>query len=232
MQVRWARWFGFIGPNGAVSRSTIKLLMRLIFPTAGKRANPCKPISDVEMARAIGYLPEQPYFYDYLTAAELLDYFARFHDLTAADRKERVERMLKKVGLENRAQDAARKYSRGCCSAWWLGAGDPARSESSGFWMSRCRGWTRRQARGARHYSELKRMENGDVSTHILSTRRCWCDRVGVIAAESSAGLARRASRGHEKRREWRLFLSERTSQCAAAFQGDAHGRLLPAASG
>jgi len=69
------------------------------------------------MHKDIGYLPEQPYFYDYLTAAEVLDYFARFHDLTAADRKERVERMLKKVGLETARKIQLRKYSKGCCSA-------------------------------------------------------------------------------------------------------------------
>jgi len=70
------------------------------------------------MHRDIGYLPEQPYFYDYLTGAEVLDYFARFHDLTASDRKERIERMLKKVGLETARKMQLRKYSKGCCSAW------------------------------------------------------------------------------------------------------------------
>src|SRR6266404_5636437 len=84
MQVKTGEVFGFIGPNGAGKSTTIKLLMRLIFPTAGSARILGKPISDVEMHRDIGYLPEQPYFYDYLTAAEVLDYFARFHDLTAA----------------------------------------------------------------------------------------------------------------------------------------------------
>ncbi len=113
MQVETGEVFGFIGPNGAGKSTTIKLLMRLIFPTAGSARILGKPISDVEMHRDVGYLPEQPYFYDYLTAAEVLDYFARFHDLTAADRKERVERMLKKVGLETARKIQLRKYSKG-----------------------------------------------------------------------------------------------------------------------
>src|SRR5207302_639439 len=88
MQVEMGDVFGFIGPNGAGKSTTIKLLMGLIFPTAGSARILGKPIRDVEMHRDIGYLPEQPYFYDYLTAAEVLDYFARFHDLTAAGRKD------------------------------------------------------------------------------------------------------------------------------------------------
>src|SRR5258707_4595090 len=107
LQVETGEVFGFIGPNGAGKSTTIKLLMRLIFPTAGSARILGKSISEIEMHRDIVYLPEQPYFYDYLTAAELLDYFARIHDLTAADRKERVERMLKKVGLETAGRNHA-----------------------------------------------------------------------------------------------------------------------------
>src|ERR1700746_3171445 len=113
MQVESGEVFGFIGPNGAGKSTTIKLLMRLIFPTAGDARILGKPISDVEMHRDIGYLPEQPYFYEYLTAMEVLDYFARFHNLTAADRRERVAKMLKKVGLETAKKMQLRKYSKG-----------------------------------------------------------------------------------------------------------------------
>ena len=94
MQVETGEVFGFIGPNGAGKSTTIKLLMRLIFPTAGSARILGKPISDVEMHREIGYLPEQPYFYDYLTAAEMLDYFARFQDLTTLRQRVRLERRV------------------------------------------------------------------------------------------------------------------------------------------
>src|SRR6201987_2253105 len=100
MRVEDGEVFGFLGPNGAGKSTTIKLLMRLIFPTSGTARILGKPIDDVSVHEDIGYLPEQPYFYDYLTAAELLDYFARFHGLTANDRRERVQKMLRKVGLE------------------------------------------------------------------------------------------------------------------------------------
>src|SRR3989441_7571168 len=113
MQVETGEVFGFIGPNGAGKSTTIKLLMRLIFPTAGTARILGRSISDIGMHKDIGYLPEQPYFYDYLTGAELLDYFARFHDLSAADRATRVSAMLKKVGLEGAKKIQLRKYSKG-----------------------------------------------------------------------------------------------------------------------
>src|SRR6202451_4164069 len=99
MAVEDGEVFGFLGPNGAGKSTTIKLLVGLIFPDAGTARILGKPITDIEMHRDIRYLPQQPHFYDYLTAAEVLDYCLRFHDLTAADRHERVARMLKKVGL-------------------------------------------------------------------------------------------------------------------------------------
>src|ERR1700674_1975786 len=72
MLVEMGEVFGFIGPNGAGKSTTIKLLVGLIFPTAGSARILGRPISDVGMHKDHGYLPEQPYFYDYLTAAELL----------------------------------------------------------------------------------------------------------------------------------------------------------------
>ena len=130
MQVENGEVFGFLGPNGAGKSTTIKLLVGLIFPEAGAARILGKPITDIEMHRNIGYLPEQPYFYDYLTAAEVLDYFARFHDLTAADRRERVARMLKKVGTGDGAEDSTAQVFERDAAARGVGAGDSARSES------------------------------------------------------------------------------------------------------
>src|SRR3974377_258352 len=113
MRVEAGEVFGFLGAKWAEKSTTIKCLMRLIFPTKGTARILGKSIEDVSMHRDIGYLPEQPYFYDYLTAAELLDYFARFHGLTANDRRERVQKMLKKVGLETAKRIQLRKYSKG-----------------------------------------------------------------------------------------------------------------------
>jgi ABC-2 type transport system ATP-binding protein len=190
MQVESGEVFGFIGPNGAGKSTTIKLLMRLIFPTAGDARILGKPISDVEMHRDIGYLPEQPYFYEYLTATEVLDYFARFHNLTAADRKERVDRMLKKVGLETARKIQLRKYSKGMLQRVGLAQAilhDP-KVVILDEPMSGLDPVGRRELRDI--ILELKR-EGKTVmfSTHILSDAEMLCDRVGVIVGGKLRGV-------------------------------------------
>jgi ABC-2 type transport system ATP-binding protein len=190
MQVETGEVFGFLGPNGAGKSTTIKLLVGLIFPEAGTARILGKPITDIEMHRDIGYLPEQPYFYDYLTAAEVLDYFARFHDLTAADRRERVTRMLKKVGLETARKIQLRKYSKGMLQRVGLAQAilhDPQvviLDEP----MSGLDPLGRREVRDI--ILELKR-EGRTVlfSTHILSDAEMLCDRVGVIVGGKLRGV-------------------------------------------
>src|SRR5574338_273701 len=86
--------FGFLGPNGAGKTTTLKLLMGLTFPTAGMAKILGREIDDPEMKAQIGFLPEQPYFYDHLTAPELLEYFAQLSGVEARERRPRVERML------------------------------------------------------------------------------------------------------------------------------------------
>src|SRR5260370_25919211 len=190
MQVETGEVFGFIGANGGGKSTTIKLLMRLIFPTAGSARILGKPISDVEMHRDIGYLPEQPYFYDYLTGAEVLDYFARIHDLTAADRKERIARMLKKVGLETARKIQLRKYSKGMLQRVGLAQAilhDPQvviLDEP----MSGLEPVGRREVRY--YIVELKReCRTVMFTTHILADAEMLCDRVGVIVGGKLRGV-------------------------------------------
>src|ERR1700716_3260488 len=190
MQVQAGEVFGFLGPNGAGKSTTIKLLMRLIFPTAGTARILGRPIIDIEMHRDIGYLPEQPYFYDYLTAAEVLDYFARFHDLTAADRKERVQRMLKKVGLETARKIQLRKYSKGMLQRVGLAQAilhDP-KVVILDEPMSGLDPVGRREVRDI--ILELKQAGKTVLfSTHILSDAEMLCDRVGVIVGGKLRGI-------------------------------------------
>lgn len=190
MRVEDGEVFGFLGPNGAGKSTTIKLLVGLIFPTAGSAQILGKSISDISMHQDIGYLPEQPYFYDYLTAAELLDYFAHFHNLKAADRRERVARMLKKVGLETARKIQLRKYSKGMLQRVGLAQAilhDP-RVVILDEPMSGLDPLGRREVRDI--ILELKR-EGRTVlfSTHILSDAEMLCDRVGVIVGGKLRGV-------------------------------------------
>jgi ABC-2 type transport system ATP-binding protein len=83
--------FGFLGPNGAGKTTTLKLLMQLIHPTSGRANILGRPVGDLAVRHRIGYLPENPYFYDYLTPEELLGYFARVFGYGARERKRRVD---------------------------------------------------------------------------------------------------------------------------------------------
>ena len=190
MQVDDGEVFGFLGPNGAGKSTTIKLLMGIIFPTAGSAQILGKPVSDVSMHRDIGYLPEQPYFYDYLTAAEVLDYFARFHGFSAAERKERVQKMLKKVGLETAGKIQLRKYSKGMLQRVGLAQAilhDP-KLVILDEPMSGLDPVGRREVRDI--ILELKNAGKTILfSTHILSDAEMLCDRVGVIAGGKLRGV-------------------------------------------
>lgn len=190
MQVGSGEVFGFLGPNGAGKSTTIKLLMRLIFPDGGTARILGKSIDDVSMHQEVGYLPEQPYFYDYLTATELLDYFARFHGLTAADRKTRVQDMLKKVGLDTAKKIQLRKYSKGMLQRVGLAQAilhDPQvviLDEP----MSGLDPLGRREVRDI--ILELKKDGRTVLfSTHILSDAEMLCDQVGVIVGGKLRGV-------------------------------------------
>ncbi len=190
LRVETGEVFGFLGPNGAGKTTTIKLLVGLIFPTAGTARILGRPTGDVQMHRDIGYLPEQPYFYDYLTAAELLDYFARFYPLTATDRRERVTGMLKKVGLAAARKMQLRKYSKGMLQRVGLAQAilhDPQvviLDEP----MSGLDPIGRREVRDI--ILELKREGRTILfSTHILSDAEMLCDRVGVIVGGKLRGV-------------------------------------------
>ena len=106
--------FGFLGANGAGKTTTLKLLMRLIFPTAGSARIFDRDISDVSMHARIGYLPESPYFYDYLTAREFLNYCGELFGLDTSVCNTRTEELLTRVNLDQKSWDRQlRKFSKG-----------------------------------------------------------------------------------------------------------------------
>ena len=105
--------FGLLGPNGAGKTTTLKLLMRLIYPTEGSARLLGKPIDEIDVHHRIGYLPEAPYFYDYLTGREFLDYCAQLFGYDKTRRRQRVGELLDRVGLREAADVALRHFSRG-----------------------------------------------------------------------------------------------------------------------
>jgi ABC-2 type transport system ATP-binding protein len=105
--------FGLLGPNGAGKTTTLKMMLALLRPDSGEVRLFGRPPQDVAARARIGFLPENPYFYDYLTPVEFLDLYARLHGIPAAERAKRVKAAIARVGLAGRESTALRKFSKG-----------------------------------------------------------------------------------------------------------------------
>src|SRR5689334_2169566 len=105
--------FGFLGPNGAGKTTTLKLLMGLVFPTAGSAKILGRDWTEPAVKSQIGFLPEQPYFYDHLTARELLSYYGRLSGVVGKELPSRVDAVLSRVGLPEVGGVQLRKFSKG-----------------------------------------------------------------------------------------------------------------------
>jgi ABC-2 type transport system ATP-binding protein len=105
--------FGFLGPNGAGKSTVIKILLNLIYPDSGKAFIMGMDVGNKEVRRSVGYLPENPYFYDYLTASELLWFGGRTSGLTTKQAREAAEPLLRKVKLYEAKDRPLRTYSKG-----------------------------------------------------------------------------------------------------------------------
>lgn len=174
--------FGFLGPNGAGKTTTLKLLMGLVFPTAGTARILGREWTDPEVKAQIGFLPEQPYFYDYLTAHELLDYYGQLSGVTAADRKRRIPEVLERVGLAEVKGVQLRKFSKGMLQRAGIAQAilhDPKLV----FLDEPMSGLDPIGRREVRDLMEQLKQEGKTVffSTHILSDAESLCDRVAII---------------------------------------------------
>jgi ABC-2 type transport system ATP-binding protein len=182
--------FGFLGPNGAGKTTTLKLLMGLVFPTAGSARILGKVWTDPEVKALIGFLPEQPYFYDHLTAHELLNYYAQLSGVPAKERSRRVESTLQRVGLKDIRGVQLRKFSKGMLQRVGIAQAilhDPKLV----FFDEPMSGLDPMGRREVRDLMEQLKHEGKTVffSTHILSDAEALCDRVAVINKGELRGI-------------------------------------------
>jgi len=183
LEVAPGQIFGFLGGNGAGKTTTIKILMGLLFPTAGRAEIFGRGITETDMHRDIGYCPENPYFYDYLTPIELMNYFGSIFGLNAAGRKARSEELLTAVGLSQTDwKKQLRKFSKGMLQRVGLAQSlinDP-RIVFLDEPMSGLDPIGRREIREL--IAELR--DQGKtvfMSTHILSDIEALCDEVAIL---------------------------------------------------
>jgi ABC-2 type transport system ATP-binding protein len=175
--------FGLLGPNGAGKSTTLKLLLDLLRPTTGRAEILGRPAGDVEARQRLGFLPENPTFYDHLTAEELLEYFAGLFGYRGEDRRARASAALDRVGLGADRRRPLRQYSKGMVQRVGLAqaiVNDPALvildEPMSGL-----------DPIGRRDVREMilaLRDEGRTVlfSSHILSDAEQLCSRVGILA--------------------------------------------------
>jgi ABC-2 type transport system ATP-binding protein len=210
--------FGFLGPNGAGKTTTLKLLMGLVFPTGGTARILGKDINDPAIKAQIGFLPEQPYFYDYLTARELLEYYARLSGMEPKERGRKVEAMLERVGLKDAAQVQLRKFSKGMLQRVGL-AQAVLHDPKVVFLDEPMSGLDPMGRREVRDLMEELKQQGKTVffSTHILSDAEALCDRVAVIHQGELRGV------GH---------VAELTSSVAAKVELIWNGSAVPAGIG
>jgi ABC-2 type transport system ATP-binding protein len=182
LKVEEGEIFGFLGPNGAGKTTTLKLLMGLIFPTAGSARILGMELDDPRMKAQIGFLPEQPYFYDYLTARELLEYYGQLSGVEAKHLSARVDEVLKRVGLPDVGGVQLRKFSKGMLQRAGIAQAilhDP----KVVFFDEPMSGLDPMGRREVRDLMAQLKEEGKTVffSTHILSDAEALCDRVAII---------------------------------------------------
>jgi ABC-2 type transport system ATP-binding protein len=175
---------GYLGPNGSGKTTTLKILMGLVFADAGSATILGFPLRDGRWRRRVGYLPEQPYFYDYLTAREYLDYAGRLIGMAASARGERAAHLLELVGLRRSAGIPLRRFSKGMMQRVGIAQAlinDPELVILDEP-MSGLDPIGRRLVRDI--ILGLKRQGKTVLfSTHILSDAEALCDRVALLRA-------------------------------------------------
>jgi ABC-2 type transport system ATP-binding protein len=174
--------FGFLGPNGAGKTTTLKMLMGLVFPSGGTARILGMDLDDPRMKAQIGFLPEQPYFYDYLTARELLTYYGQLSGVDSRQLPRKVDSTLERVGLQDATNVQLRKFSKGMLQRAGIAQAilhDP----KVVFLDEPMSGLDPMGRREVRSLIEQLKAEGKTVffSTHILSDAEALCDRVAVI---------------------------------------------------
>jgi len=223
LEVREGEIYGFLGPNGAGKTTTLKLLLGLLIPTAGRAEVLGADARGLAHRARLGYLPENPYFYDYLTGRELLLFCARLGGLAGAGRRRRVDELLGLVGLAHAAGVRLRRYSKGMLQRLGLAQallGDPALlvldEPQSGL-----------DPAGRKEVRDLILRLRGEgrtvfFSSHILADAEMICDRVGILRAGRLAAAGRLDELLQPRARAVEFQVDGLPGDARAAFRGRA----------
>lgn len=209
---------GYLGPNGAGKTTTLKLLMQLIYPTSGLAEVLGRPVGDVAVRRRIGFLPETPYFYDNVTAEELLIYFAGLFGYTAAESRRRTAQLLDRVGLGAERRRVLRKYSKGMLQR--VGIAQALINDPEVIFLDEpMSGLDPLGRRDVRDIILWLRDEGRTLffSSHILGDAQAVCSRVAILTKGRLVASGRVADLALEVR-GWELVVAGIDASRAAAL--------------
>jgi ABC-2 type transport system ATP-binding protein len=213
--------FGFLGPNGAGKTTTLKLLMQLVYPSSGRAELLGRPLGDVDAKRRIGYLPENPYFYDYLTAEELLVYFAGLFGYSSAERRARAGRLLDEVaiGAERRLQ--LRKFSKGMLQR--VGIAQALINDPDLVILDEPMSGLDPLGRRDVRQLILQLRDRGCTvffSSHVLSDAEALCSRVAILAKGRLAASGKLTEMLAFDARGWELIVADLAPAQLASISG------------
>ncbi len=212
--------FGFLGPNGAGKTTTLKLLMQLVHPTSGRAELLGRPLGDRAVKHRIGYLPEHPYFYDHLTAEELLVYFAGLFGHGAAESRARASRWLDEVGIGRERRLQLRKFSKGMLQRVGIAQALVNEPELVIFDepMSGLDPLGRRDVRQL----ILRLRDRGCTvffSSHVLSDAEALCNRVAILAKGRLVATGRLTDMLAFRAHGWELVVAGLDTQVLARIE-------------
>jgi len=174
--------FGYLGPNGAGKTTTLKCVLGLIFPDGGKIRLFGRPHLEARAKERVGFLPENPYFYDYLTGREFLDFYGQLFGIRKKERAARIGELIRLVGLEKSAGLQLRRYSRGMLQR--IGLAQALINEPELVLLDEPLGGLDPLGRREIRDIILELRQKGKtvfLSSHILQDIEMICDRVAII---------------------------------------------------
>lgn len=201
--------FGFLGPNGAGKTTTLKLLMQLVFPTSGSAQILGRPVGSLDVRRHIGYLPENPYFYDNLTAEELLTYFASLFGIPPGQRRQRTAQLLDEVGIGAERRMQMRKYSKGMVQR--VGIAQALINDPEVVFLDEPMSGLDPLGRRDIRALILRLRDAGKTvffSSHILSDAETLCNRAAIVAGGRLATSGRLTDMAGYEVRGWEVVMN------------------------
>jgi ABC-2 type transport system ATP-binding protein len=232
LQVEQGEVFGFLGPNGAGKTTTLKLLLRLVFPTSGRAQLLGRPLGDRDARRRLGYLPEQPYFYDHLTAEELLTYFGGLLGLGPSDRRRRVNTLLDEVGIGAERRLQLRKFSKGMLQR--VGIAQALLNEPELVILDEPMSGLDPLGRRDVRVLILRLRDRGCTvffSSHVLSDAETLCSRVAILAKGRLVASGRLSEMLAFQVRGWELVVADTDAALITAL-GSRVTRATPIGEG